>query len=53
MREAGRKRFTVAHEIGHFILHRENQISCLPAEIARWENNGESPERQADSFASE
>jgi Zn-dependent peptidase ImmA (M78 family) len=53
MREAGRKRFTVAHEVGWCGRHRENQISCLPAEIARWENNGESPERQADSFASE
>ena len=53
MREAGRKRFTIAHEIGHFILHRENQISCLPSDIARWESNIESPERQADSFASE
>jgi hypothetical protein len=53
MREEGRKRFTVAHEIGHFILHRERQISCLPSDIARWENAGENPERQADNFASE
>jgi len=53
MREDGRKRFTIAHEIGHFILHRERQISCLPADIARWENAGENPERQADNFASE
>jgi Zn-dependent peptidase ImmA (M78 family) len=53
MREVGRKRFTIAHEIGHFILHRENQISCLPSDIAGWSNNSESPERQADSFASE
>ena len=53
MREDGRKRFTIAHEIGHFILHRERQISCLPVDIARWENAGENPERQADNFASE
>lgn len=53
MREDGRKRFTIAHEIGHFIIHRERQISCLPADIARWENTGENPERQADNFASE
>jgi len=33
MREVGRKRFTIAHEIGHFILHRENQISCLPSDL--------------------
>jgi Zn-dependent peptidase ImmA (M78 family) len=53
MREDGRKRFTVAHEIGHFIIHRERQISCLPSDIARWEDGRANPERQADSFASE
>jgi Zn-dependent peptidase ImmA (M78 family) len=53
MREDGRKRFTIAHEIGHFILHRERQISCFPVDIARWENTAEDPERQADNFASE
>ena len=39
MREEGRKRFTIAHEIGHFILHREREISCLPSDIARWEDS--------------
>lgn len=53
MREEGRKRFTIAHEIGHFIIHRERQISCLPSDIARWEDGRANPERQADSFASE
>jgi Zn-dependent peptidase ImmA (M78 family) len=53
IREEGRKRFTVAHEIGHFIVHRERQISCLPSDIARWEDGRANPERQADSFASE
>lgn len=53
MREEGRKRFTIAHEIGHFIIHRDRQISCLPSDIARWEDTRANPERQADSFASE
>lgn len=53
LREEGRKRFTIAHEIGHFIIHRERQISCLPSDIARWEDGRANPERQADSFASE
>jgi len=53
MREDGRKRFTIAHEIGHFVLHPERQISCFPADIALWENAADNPERQADNFASE
>jgi Zn-dependent peptidase ImmA (M78 family) len=53
LREEGRKRFTIAHEIGHFIIHRERQISCFPSDIARWEDGRPNPERQADSFASE
>jgi IrrE N-terminal-like domain len=53
MREDGRKRFTIAHEIGHFVLHRERQISCFPGDIARWENTADDPERQADNFAAE
>jgi IrrE N-terminal-like domain len=53
MREEGRKRFTIAHEIGHFILHRDRQVSCLPSDIARWENADDNPERQADNFASQ
>jgi Zn-dependent peptidase ImmA (M78 family) len=53
LREDGRKRFTIGHEIGHFVLHRQNQVSCSSADIARWENERDNPERQADRFASE
>jgi IrrE N-terminal-like domain len=53
LREEGRKRFTIGHEIGHFILHRQNQISCSSTDIAHWENERDNPERQADRFASE
>jgi hypothetical protein len=53
IREQGRKRFTVAHEIGHFLLHSENRRSCTSAEIEGWKSQDPSPERQADLFASE
>ena len=53
LREEGSKRFTIAHEIGHFIIHRDRQISCLPSDIARGKTLRANPERQADSFASE
>jgi len=33
IRELGRRRFTIAHEIGHYILHRNQQIPCSPAVI--------------------
>src|SRR5260370_38562065 len=52
MREDGRKRFTVAHEIGHFIIHRERQISCLPSAIARSRDGCANPGRQASSLSS-
>ena len=49
----GRDRFTVAHEIGHLLLHQKDTIS-LPRltphkKIKRYEN----PEWQADAFAGE
>ncbi len=53
MRETGRKRFTIAHEIGHFVLHRQQRVSCSSAEIANWKDDQTDPERQADGFASE
>ena len=53
IREAGRKRFTIAHELGHFVLHREQRISCSSDDIERWESDRADPERQADNFASE
>jgi len=53
IREAGRKRFTIAHEIGHYVLHRDQQTSCSPREIEGWKEGQPLPEREADTFASE
>jgi hypothetical protein len=53
IREAGRRRFTIAHEIGHYILHRTQQNSCSPRVIEGWKEGQPVPEREADTFASE
>ena len=53
IREVGRKRFTIAHEIGHYILHGYQQNSCSPRVIEGWKEGQPVPEREADSFASE
>src|SRR5580658_10275998 len=39
IREETRKRFTAAHEIGHFLLHEDSDsISCGVKDIANWTN---------------
>ena len=53
IRESGRRRFTIAHEIGHYILHRDQQIPCSPRVIEGWKEGQPKPEREADIFASE
>ena len=53
IRESGRRRFTVAHEIGHYILHLDQQIPCSPRVIEGWREGKPTPEREADTFASE
>lgn len=54
IREAGRKRFTTAHEIGHYLLHKDSDsMSCGAKEIANWTNIEVNPEHEADEFASE
>ena len=53
IRESGRRRFTVAHEIGHYILHIDQQIPCSPRVIEGWREGQPTPEREADTFASE
>jgi IrrE N-terminal-like domain len=53
IRELGRKRFTIAHEIGHYILHGDQQNSCSPRVIEGWKEGQPAPEREADTFASE
>jgi Zn-dependent peptidase ImmA (M78 family) len=52
--ERGRKRFAIAHEIGHWILHRDiSQISvCTEESMIAW-YKASAPEVEASSFAAE
>lgn len=52
IRESGRKRFTVAHEIGHRVLHGAS-TACSSADIANWSANAKQVEKEADEFAAE
>lgn len=49
-----RKRFTVAHELGHFCLplHRKTAIRCIAPELAR-DGSTAAVEREANEFAAE
>lgn len=57
IREAGRKNFTIAHEIGHFVLPSHDRVSlaCTAAEVGDWSDvpAGRKFEREADEFAAE
>jgi hypothetical protein len=50
----GRIRFTIAHELGHYILHRGRQakFECSQADMLEWESKEKQIESEADSFAS-
>jgi hypothetical protein len=49
----GRRRWTIAHELGHFVLHRDhNQIQLLQ-EASVEEHYDQGIEREANAFASE
>ena len=54
LQSAGRIRFTKAHELGHYLLHRKNQDSfeCTQADMVRWGPKEKVMEYQADEFAS-
>jgi hypothetical protein len=52
--EPGRKRFTIAHEIGHYLLPGHEQFgACLPEALERWGGGLLAPELDANEFASE
>jgi hypothetical protein len=55
IREMGRKNFTIAHEIGHYILpgHDASAAVCAPSDIGNWSDATQERERQADEFAAE
>ena len=49
-----RKQFIIAHEIGHFMLHREQMYCCSEISIESQQRvNSLSQEQQANEFASE
>lgn len=50
----GRIRFTMAHELGHYILHRQNRntFECSEADLLQWESVEKCQEAEADVFAS-
>jgi len=55
IREIGRKNFTVAHEIGHYILpgHDTSAAVCVASDVGNWSDTTQERERQADEFAAE
>lgn len=50
----GRVRFTQAHELGHYILHRQlrDAFQCSDADMLNWSQDDKDIEAQADLFAS-
>src|SRR6267154_4787007 len=55
IREAGRKNFTLAHEISHFLLpgHDQTELICTKADVGNWGDGSKEIEREADEFAAE
>jgi hypothetical protein len=50
----GRRRFTQAHELGHYILHRlrRESFQCSDLDMLNWSKDDRDIEAQADLFAS-
>jgi Zn-dependent peptidase ImmA (M78 family) len=48
-----RRRFSVAHELGHWELHRGRQFECGRLDIDNAANDPLNPERQADNYAAD
>lgn len=55
IREESRKRFTIAHEIGHYVIPRhKNAIGpCASGAIENWDSHLDSLEVEANEFAAE
>lgn len=53
IRSTGRRNFTLAHELGHYLLHRERgTIQCEPRQMLDWKSEYGQIEAQANTFAS-
>jgi len=48
-----RRRFSLAHELGHWHHHRGQVLFCGPVDIGNYDGGPLDPERQADAFASD
>jgi hypothetical protein len=50
----GRIRFTLGHELGHYLLHRAEReaFECTPRDMARWREDDGRRELEANRFAS-
>ena len=51
----GRIRFTLAHEFGHYLLHRTrfpDGLECSQEDVLRWDSKYEAVEAEANVFAS-
>lgn len=50
----GRRRFTIAHEFGHYLIHRKkfpNGFQCSPDDMAAWDSEYNRLEAEANQFA--
>lgn len=54
LRSPGRVRFTQAHELGHYLLHRAGRdvFQCTDGDMLDWEQDEKNIELEADIFAS-
>lgn len=54
LKSSGRVRFTQAHELGHYLLHRltQEEFQCSQADMIHWGQEQKSIEAEADDFAS-
>jgi hypothetical protein len=55
IREITRQRFTLAHELGHYLLPDQQELTepCGRAQIESWDETLARPERDANRFAAE
>ena len=55
IRSAGRRNFTLAHELGHYLLHRQAHpggLECTNRNMADWDEGRNRIEAEANTFAS-
>lgn len=55
IRSPGRRNFTLAHELGHYLLHRRNNpngLTCTNRNMADWDEGRNRIEAEANTFAS-